>query len=149
MERSTTKANGATVRGQIGRETFDAVKALIVGGMKTTEAFRTVAQRTGRSAATVATAYYRVARTKPDGGGVKRRRASKAGRIARIGAASSDARSGARSRPAFATGGGGETAQLSRALVEAAEALALHVRRLEVENAEYRSIVDALDRLRR
>ena len=67
-------------RGQIGRQTFDMARALIKDGKKPTEAFNIVAERTGRSAATVATAYYRVARTMPDGAGVKQR--SRSGRTA-------------------------------------------------------------------
>lgn len=47
----------------VGRETFAAVEALVKKGLNKTSAFKGVADETGRSAATVASAYYRVART--------------------------------------------------------------------------------------
>ena len=60
-------------RGEIGRQTFEAVHALVhKGGMKTTEAFKKVAAETGRSVGTVQTSYYRIARQTP-GSGVKTR----------------------------------------------------------------------------
>ena len=58
-------------RGSIGPETYDAVKKLIDAGMNKTEAFAQVAKETGRSAATVTTTYYRIAKRKPGGGGVR------------------------------------------------------------------------------
>ena len=62
-----------TKRGEIGKQTFDAVHALVhKSGMKTTEAFRKVAAETGRSVGTVQTSYYRIARQTP-GSGVKTR----------------------------------------------------------------------------
>jgi hypothetical protein len=123
-------------------------RALIKDGKKPTEAFNIVAERTGRSAATVATAYYRVARTMPDGAGVKQR--SRSGR-----GTSGRARS-ARTQKARSTRTAGRansqsstTSQLVQQLVDAAAALSAHVERLERENAEYRTITDALDRLKR
>ena len=60
-------------RGEIGKQTFDAVHALVhKGGMKTTEAFKKVAAETGRSVGTVQTSYYRIAR-QTAGSGVKTR----------------------------------------------------------------------------
>ena len=44
---------------------------------------------------------------------------------------------------------GATTSQLVQQLVDAAAALSAHVERLERENAEYRTITDALDRLKR
>ena len=62
-----------TKRGEIGQRTFDAVHALVhKSGMKTTEAFKKVADETGRSVGTVQTSYYRIARQTP-GSGVKTR----------------------------------------------------------------------------
>ena len=60
-------------RGGVGRATFDRVHEVIATGTTRSAAFKTVADETGRSAATVATAFYRVARSLPDGGGVKQR----------------------------------------------------------------------------
>ncbi|MGI9116119.1 MAG: hypothetical protein ACR2JV_00605 [Gaiellales bacterium] len=58
-------------RGSIGPETYARVKKLIDGGMNKTEAFAQVAKETGRSAATVTTTYYRIAKRQPGGGGVR------------------------------------------------------------------------------
>jgi hypothetical protein len=138
MEASSTGAAGAGApsgRGNVGRETFELASALIGEGKRPTEAFALVAERTGRSAATVATAYYRVARTIPGGAGVQQR-----------------ARSGPRTAaavPAATRRGGTTTSELVRQLVDAAAALARHVERLERENAEYRQITAALERLQR
>jgi hypothetical protein len=121
-------------RGTIGRQTFELVHTLISSGKKPTEAFAIVASDTGRSAATVATAYYRVARTIPGGAGVKQR--ARRGRRAAPAAASTTRRSGT------------TTSELLRQLVDAAAALDRHVERLERENAEYRQIAAALERLR-
>jgi hypothetical protein len=149
MEASAESGATPGTRGQIGRQTFDMARALIKDGKKPTEAFNIVAERTGRSAATVATAYYRVARTMPDGAGVKQR--SRSGR-ASTSAKARNART-LETRAARGTRGassqGATTSQLVRQLVDAAAALSSHVERLERENAEYRTITDALDRLKR
>ena len=60
-------------RGTIGKATFDRVQELVGAGASKSEAFAKVADESGRTAATVATAFYRVARSLPDGGGVKQR----------------------------------------------------------------------------
>ncbi len=65
------QASGA--RGSIGKASYEAVRKHIDEGKKATEAFKLVAQETGRSTATVQTAYYRVARSLPGGGGVQLR----------------------------------------------------------------------------
>jgi hypothetical protein len=137
MEASSTGAvereHGAD-RGGIGRQTFELVYELISSGKRPTEAFAIVAADSGRSAATVATAYYRVARTIPGGAGVKRR--PRGGRRATAAPAAATRRAGT------------TTSELLRQLVDAAAALGQHVERLEQENAEYRSIAAALARLR-
>jgi hypothetical protein len=138
MEASPTAARRAEVRAGhwgIGRQTFELAHALISSGKKPTEAFAIVAADTGRSAATVATAYYRVARTIPGGAGVKQR-ARRGRRSASAGSAAATRRSGT------------TTSELLRQLVDAAAALGQHVERLEKENAEYRRIAAALERLR-
>jgi hypothetical protein len=137
MEASSTGAvegkHGAD-RGGRGRETFELVHELISSGKRPTEAFASVAADTGRSAATVATAYYRVARTIPGGAGVKRR--PRGGRKAIAAPAAATRRAGT------------TTSELLRQLVDAAAALGQHVERLEQENAAYRSMAAALARLR-
>jgi len=60
-------------RGSIGKATFDRVTALVGEGMTRSAAFAKVAEETNRTPATVATAFYRVARDMPDGGGVRQR----------------------------------------------------------------------------
>jgi hypothetical protein len=146
MEASATTGSTTGTRGQVGRQTFDMARELIKGGKKPTEAFATVAERTGRSAATVATAYYRIARTMPGGAGVKQR--SRSGRVAPAATARkarATTKGGARSTRATSS----TTSELVRQLVDAATALSTHVERLERENAEYRTITAALDRLKR
>jgi hypothetical protein len=109
-------------RGEIGKQTYEKVQALIASGKKPTEAFAAVADQTGRSPATVATAYYRTARSMPGGGGVKQR-----------------PRRGTRSRaaaPASRGGGGGgrrNTESLIKDFLDSANALAQHARDLEGE----------------
>ncbi len=140
MEASSRGASeGATPtgRGQIGRQTFELAHNLIREGKKPTEAFAIVAENTGRSAATVATAYYRVARTIPGGAGVKQR--SRRGRRTAPAAAAATPQASRRT--------GTTTSELLRQLVDSAAALAQHVERLEKENAEYRQIAAALERL--
>ena len=142
MEASSKGAAGGDTtsgRGTIGRQTFELAHKLISDGKKPTEAFAIVASETGRSAATVATAYYRVARTMPGGAGVKQRtrRGRRTTAVAPTGSSASTARRS-----------GTTTSELVRQLVDAAAALGQHVERLEHENAEYRRIAAALERLR-
>ena len=68
---TSSSSTDGSPRGEIGRQTYDAVRRLIDTGMNKTEAFAKVAKETGRSAATVTTTYYRMARREPDGGGVR------------------------------------------------------------------------------
>jgi hypothetical protein len=146
MEASATSGSATGTRGQVGRQTFDMARELIKEGKKPTEAFAAVAERTGRSAATVATAYYRIARTMPGGAGVKQRsRSGRATPAAKTRKARASTKTGARSSRAASS----TTSELVRQLVDAASALSAHVERLERENAEYRTITAALDRLKR
>ncbi len=117
-----------TQRGEIGKQTYEAVKNHIAAGRKATEAFKLVAQETGRSVGTVQTSYYRIARSLPGGGGVKLRprggkRAAGTAPVAkarRVGAADASVQS------------------LVKQLTQAAEALGAHVTRLENELAKSR-----------
>lgn len=69
----TASKNGRSApRGAVGERTYKDVRRLIDEGMTRTAAFEKVAKDTGRSAATVATTFYRIARQQPDGGGVRR-----------------------------------------------------------------------------
>jgi hypothetical protein len=146
MEASATSGSAPGTRGQVGRQTFDMARELIKEGKKPTEAFAAVAERTGRSAATVATAYYRIARTMPGGAGVKQRsRSGRAAPAAKTRKARTTAKAGTRTTRAASS----TTSDLVRQLVDAATALSAHVERLERENAEYRTITAALDRLKR
>jgi hypothetical protein len=146
MEASATTGSTTGTRGQVGRQTFDMARELIKEGKKPTEAFAAVAERTGRSAATVATAYYRIARTMPGGAGVKQR--SRSGRVAPA-ATARKARATTKGAARATRAAGSTTSELVRQLVDAATALSAHVERLERENAEYRTITAALDRLKR
>jgi hypothetical protein len=111
-------------RGEVGRQTYERVQQLIGEGHKATESFALVANETGRSAATVATAYYRVARSMPGGGGVRQR--PRRGRPR----GSTTARGGQRART---------TQGLVRELTEAADRLARHAEQLERDLASARA----------
>jgi hypothetical protein len=133
------QASGA--RGSVGKASYEAVRKHIDAGKKATEAFRLVAQETGRSTATVQTAYYRVARSLPGGGGVQLRPRKKtaAKRAAAKSASATTARTPARrGRPPKAAAGGTSAASIARQLSDAAEALVAHIARLEQEVADAR-----------
>jgi hypothetical protein len=53
----------SVARGAIGRSSYEAVRKHIEQGKRATEAFALVAEASGRSKATVQTAYYRIARS--------------------------------------------------------------------------------------
>jgi hypothetical protein len=126
-------------RGSIGKASYEAVRKHIDEGKKATEAFRLVAEETGRSTATVQTAYYRVARSLPDGGGVQLRPRKKAAtrRSAKAAAATKPASRRGRARRGAASATG-TAAGAARQLSAAAEALVDHITRLESELADAR-----------
>jgi len=127
-------------RGSIGKASYEAVRKHIDAGKKATEAFRLVAQETGRSTATVQTAYYRVARSLPGGGGVQLRPRKKTGAkraSAKVAAAGKPAARRGRP-PKNAAAPTGSAAAIARDLSNAAQALVAHISRLESELAESR-----------
>lgn len=122
--------SGGGGRGTIGRQTYERVRELLADGTLTTRAaFEQVSAETGRSVGTVQTAYYRVARSLPDGGGVQQR-----------------PRSGPRPRtaPARATGRGrarresADVDVLVKDLLRAVDALVSRMRELESGQRELR-----------
>ena len=115
-------------RGSIGPETYDAVKKLIDAGMNKTEAFAQVAKETGRSAATVTTTYYRIAKRKPGGGGV--RTSAKSAKAA--------------TRKAV----GGQTDRLAADARAAIDALHQHVAALEAQLEELAQKSQELERIK-
>ena len=115
-------------RGSIGPETYAAVRKLIDAGMNKTEAFARVAQETGRSAATVTTTYYRMAKRQPDGGGV-RQSAKAAVRTTR-------------------TAASGQTERLTSEARAAVEALHEHVTALEAQLEELTRQSQELQRIK-
>jgi hypothetical protein len=126
-------------RGSIGKASYEAVRKHIDEGKKATEAFRLVAEETGRSTATVQTAYYRVARSLPDGGGVQLRPRKKAATRRGAKAAGAGSASNRRGRPPKkASATSGTAAGAARQLSAAAEALVDHITRLEGELADAR-----------
>jgi hypothetical protein len=128
------------VRGSIGKASYEAVRKHIDAGKKATEAFRLVAQETGRSTATVQTAYYRVARSLPGGGGVQLRpRKKTAAKRAAAKVATAGKPAARRGRPPkTASAPAGSAAAIARQLSDAAQALVAHISRLESEVAESR-----------
>jgi hypothetical protein len=127
-------------RGSIGKASYDAVRKHIDEGKKATEAFRLVAEETGRSTATVQTAYYRVARSLPDGGGVQLRPRTKKTSARRGPKTGTGGTTGARRGrpPKSASAAAGSAASAARQLSAAAEALVSHITRLESELADAR-----------
>jgi hypothetical protein len=125
-------------RGSIGKASYEAVRKHIDAGKKATEAFRLVAEETGRSTATVQTAYYRVARSLPDGGGVQLRPRKKPGAKRQAAKAAGVSRTGARRGrpPKSAATVSGSAAGAARQLSDAAQALVAHITRLEGELAK-------------
>jgi hypothetical protein len=148
------QASGA--RGSVGKASYEAVRKHIDAGKKATEAFKLVAQETGRSTATVQTAYYRVARSLPGGGGVqlrprKKSAAKRAGRTATATATASAKPAARRGRPPkrAAAAAPASAAGIARQLSEAAEALVAHIVRLEkelVDSRKDRARLDAIER---
>ncbi len=129
----------ATERGAIGRQTFERVRALVDEGMAKQTAFQQVADETDRSKQTVQTAYYRLARTMPDGGGVKQRP-----RGARKSQAGSDTPRASRRRS-----GGGSVDSLIADVHRSIEALGAHMRTLEADVRSLRAQGERMDKIRK
>jgi hypothetical protein len=136
------QASGA--RGSIGKASYEAVRKHIDAGKKATEAFKLVAQETGRSTATVQTAYYRVARSLPGGGGVQlrpRKKTAAKRAAAKTATTAAAAKTPARrGRPPKSAAAATPTtaAGIARQLSDAAEALVAHIVRLEKELVDAR-----------
>jgi hypothetical protein len=147
------QASGA--RGSIGKASYEAVRKHIEAGKKATEAFKLVAQETGRSTATVQTAYYRVARSLPGGGGVQLRPRKKsaakraAAKTATAATAKPAARRRGRPRKSTTAAATGSAAGIARQLSDAAEALVAHIVRLEKELVDARKDRDRLAAIER
>ena len=147
------QASGA--RGSIGKASYDAVRKHIDAGKKATEAFKLVAQETGRSTATVQTAYYRVARSLPGGGGVqlrpRKKTAAKRAAAKTVTATAAAKPAARRGRPPKRTAAAAQTsaAATARQLSEAAEALVAHIVRLEKELADSHKNRERLDAIER
>jgi hypothetical protein len=148
------QASGA--RGSIGKASYEAVRKHIDAGKKATEAFKLVAQETGRSTATVQTAYYRVARSLPGGGGVQLRPRKKS--AAKRAAAKTATTATAAVKPATRRGRPPKSAAapaphsaagIARQLNDAAEGLVAHIVRLEKELVDARKDRDRLAAIER
>ena len=137
--RGASEGATSTGRGQIGRQTFELAHNLIREGKKPTEAFAIVAREHRPLGGHRRD---RVLPRRPDHPWRRRREAAQPPRPPhRTGSGCSD--DSRRRRD----GAGTTTSELLRQLVDAAAALAQHVERLEKENAEYRKIAAALERL--
>ena len=129
-------------RGEIGRQTYERVRALLDGGMSRSDAFSQVGEETGRKAGTVATAFYRIAREQPDGGGVRQR--PRRGRAATAGSGTRTARQ--------RSAGGTPSASVDRLVADAHRAidqLATQLRELDGEVRQLRDQATRYDRIRR
>ena len=143
------QASGA--RGSIGKASYEAVRKHIDAGKKATEAFKLVAQETGRSTATVQTAYYRVARSLPGGGVQLRPRKKTAAKRAAAKTATTAKTPARRGRPPknAAAATPSTAAGIARQLSDAAEALVAHISRLEKELVDARKDRDRLAAIER
>lgn len=128
-------------RGTIGKATFEQVTALVNDGMSRSAAFAKVAEESERTPATVATAFYRVAREMPDGGGVRQRPRKRRSPDA---AAATPKRGPGRPRRAPAT----DVDELLAAAHRAIDALGGHLRALEHEARELRDNGAQIDKIR-
>jgi hypothetical protein len=129
-------------RGTIGKATFEQVTALVDEGMTRSAAFAKVAEETERTPATVATAFYRVAREMPDGGGVRQRPRK---RRAAGTAAAPPKRGPGRPRRAPAT----DVDELLATAHRAVDALGAHLRALDQQVRDLRDSGARVDQIRR
>jgi hypothetical protein len=128
-------------RGTIGKATFEQVTALVTDGMTRSAAFAKVAEESERTPATVATAFYRVAREMPDGGGVRQRPRK---RRSLETAAAAPKRGPGRPRRAPAT----DVDELLAAAHRAIDALGSHLRALDPEARDLRENGARIDQIR-
>ena len=121
-------------RGNISRQTYERVRELLSGSgdLTTRAAFEVVAEETGRSVGTVQTAYYRIARQMPDGGGVRQRPRSGRRPAGAEGGAARGRRAGTR------RSAGADVDALVRDVQRAVDALVNRVRELESGQRELR-----------
>jgi hypothetical protein len=129
-------------RGTIGKATFEQVTALVNDGMTRSAAFAKVAEESERTPATVATAFYRVAREMPDGGGVRQRPRK---RRAAGTAAAAPTRGPGRPRRAPAT----DVDELLATAHRAVDALGAHLRALDQQVRDLRDSGARVDQIRR
>lgn len=129
MPKPRPNTSQQSTRGSIGPETYAQVRRLIDRGMNKTEAFAQVARETGRSAATVTTTYYRIAKRQSDGGGVRQSARSKT--------------------HAAKKAGGAQAERLAHDARAAIDALHNHVAALEAQLEELTAKSKELDRLKK
>ncbi len=147
----------STPRGSIGEQTYQDVRALVDQGRTTSAAIKEVAESSGRSAGTVQTAYYRVARSKPGGGGVRlrpraggrSRRAPAAGGSGATSTRTSRRSEGGRSgsRRSAGSSSGQELDRVVADLHRAVDALAEYVREAQSQQSSIAELREALTRL--
>ena len=123
--KTTRKARRQGRDGTVGRETFARVEKMMAEEkIKRAEAFRRISQETGRSAQTIATSYYRVARSS----GVPLRKRRGAGRPP--GAATARAAGGA----------GGAVTRAFEAVARLVRAQQSELAKLRAENTKYAAL---------
>jgi len=138
--------SGGGGRGNVSRQTYERVRELLSGGgdLTTRAAFEVVAEETGRSVGTVQTAYYRIARQMPDGGGVRQR--PRSGRRP----AGADSGGGARGRRAGTRRStSSDVDALVRDVQRAVDALVSRVRELEAGQRELRDYASRYQEIQR
>jgi hypothetical protein len=131
--------------GSVGRETFAAVEALVRDGSSKTDAFKAVAEKSNRSAGTVAAAYYRAARSL---GAAKPRRGRDEATTALSTSTRSAGRRGAQSSSGRArrrsAGQPSDSDRLMNDLVQSVNQLAAAMKAQSVEVADLRQRLDGV-----
>ena len=123
MSDSRPDTSSQSARGSIGPETYAQVRRLIDRGMNKTEAFAQVARETGRSA------YYRIAKRQPGGGGVRQSARTTTHAAKKV--------------------GGAQAERLAHDARAAIDALHKHVAALEAQLEELTAKSRELDRLKK
>jgi hypothetical protein len=141
MAKATTQLK-RTRDGSVGRDTFDRVEALVKEGKTKTEAFKQIADATGKNSGTVAANYYRVARAS---GAVKPRKPRTKAAPARARRGRQRAAQSVRRPSSVGSGnGGGGVEQIVGQLVASVQALTEAVKSQDAEARELRGRLDEL-----
>lgn len=129
--------------GSVGRETFEQVEALVKQGKSKAEAFKQIAQDTGKNVGTVGASYYRVVRA--SGGVTPPKARAKASPSTRASNRQSATRKGRR-HSSVNTGNGGEG--VDRIVAQLVASVAALTEGVKAQDAEVRELRGRLEEVR-